>query len=301
MKRLLTTLVLVCLGSYCFGQNVFQIFKENVGLLKYSYQDTLGTQTIIGTGTIICKSLNSRGDSALCFIVTNKHVLPDFNKSKNIEFSISSPDSSKNQFIKITIPIYQDNGKYDAHVSVSKDEDLSIIEFSRAFERSGLNSKKHHFIGMDFLASKNDIKVRNIGIGDMVFFQGYPSFFYDESNISPVFRTGFLATDPSQSYHFNQFLKRYFNRNILNGFLIDGNVFGGSSGSLVCLYPTLINQSSQFHPELSTTKSQAWILGILTESYYDIGTKEAYSQRVNIGGVISSEKIIELINNYKLQ
>lgn len=298
-KKLAFSLFIVCMNTICFGQNVFTLIEKNVGLLRYSFKDTVD-HTVIGTGTIIGKPLNSKGDSAWIFLVTNKHVLPSFSKSKDIEFLISSPDSSTNSFITIKIPIYQADGKYDPRVILSKDEDLAVIEIDKEFVESGLNSfKQHATIGIDFLATKQVLKSKQIGIGDMVFFQGYPSFFYDENNISPIFRTGYIATDPTKPFYFSSFLKMYFTRNILNGFLIDGNVFGGSSGSLVCLYPTLINQSSQYHPELTNKKVQAWILGILTESYFDIGTEVPYSQRVNIGGVISSDKILELINSYK--
>lgn len=298
-KYALLFLISFFLKNQCLGQNIFQVIKKNVGLLQYSYQDFSGQHIVIGTGTIIVKPLDGKNDSGYFFIVTNKHVLPDFNRSKYIEFSVMNPDSSKNPFTKFKIPIYQTDGKYDEHVIVSDDEDLAIIEFGNKFSGTELNSNRGQLLATDFLATKRNIKDKGIGIGDMIFFEGYPSFFYEENNISPVFRTGYIATDPIQSYHFNQYLRNYIGRNILNGFLIDGNVFGGSSGSLVCLYPTLINQTSQNHPQLDRTKGQAWILGILTESYYDIGTKEGNTQRVNLGGVISSEKIIELIHSYK--
>ena len=54
------------------------MFKENVGLLKYSYKDSAGQHIAIGTGTIVFKPLDGRKDYGYIFIVTNKHVLPDF-------------------------------------------------------------------------------------------------------------------------------------------------------------------------------------------------------------------------------
>lgn len=297
MKKFILLVLIICMTNKSFGQTVFQIFQKNVGLIEYSYSDSL-THKSIGTGTILFKPLDGRKNFGYDFIITNKHVLPTFTQSRTVEFSIANPDSSNTPFTKITIPIFQPDGKYDVHVLVSNDEDLAVIEISKLIGSTEKNSKHDRIIYYNLLATKDTLRKRNISIGDNVFFIGYPSFFYEKNNISPVLRTGYIATDPLKPYFFNTYLKTYFGRDVLNGFLIDANVFGGSSGSLVCLYPTLTNQLSDGHLELQTTKSDPWILGILTESYYDIGTKQAYSQRVNIGGVISSDKILELINRY---
>jgi hypothetical protein len=299
MKKMFYLLIAVCCHGTTNAQTIFEKIKDNIGLLQYSYMDSSDKMTSIGTGTILCKQTKDNQGNAFVFLVTNKHVLPSFKKSRYIEFIITNPDTSIARFTRLRIPVYDKNGKYDPHVLVSTEEDVAILEIGKAYAETGFNLIPGRHIPVEWLATPQILREKRIGIGDLVFFQGYPSFFYEEDNYSSVFRTGYLATDPSKPYHFNQFLRNYFGRDILNGFLIDANVFGGSSGSLVCLYPTLTGQSNALHPELVTGKGDPWILGILTESYYDIGTEGVSSQRLNIGGVISSEKILELINLYK--
>jgi len=111
-------------------------------------------------------------------------------------------------------------------------------------------------------------------------------------------RGGIIATTPMEEYYFNDVLRHHFNMEKLNGFLIDANSFGGSSGSLVILK----SQYSQIYKGNivhSSQKAAPFVLGILTHSYPSVNTGDN-SQRLALGGVISSEVIIETINQFPI-
>jgi hypothetical protein len=74
--------------------------------------------------------------------------------------------------------------------------------------------------------------------------------------------------------------------NKLDGFLIDGNAVGGSSGSLVFLRPQLL-RNFQGELQRNITASDPMILGILSDSYFS--TEPAHYMRVNLGCVVSGD------------
>src|SRR3546814_18749269 len=146
----------------------------------------------------------------------------------------------------------------------------------------------------DMLATKTIIEEQNLSIGDPVYFIGYPSFFYNSRNASPLLRSGYKATDPKEAYYFSPELKQIFKRDELNGFLIDANTFGGSSGSLVILK---YQYSKMYNGDIvhSLKKAVPYLLGLVDESYPSIN-KNANLQNLSLGGGISREVIIKKKN-----
>lgn len=296
--RYLITILLLCCNWVAQSQSVFQNIKNCVGFIQFNYTDSGRINSVSGTGSVIFKSLDGKDDVGYYYIVTNKHVLPSFKESKTLDFYFASADTVKLQYNKITLPVYNSDSTYDSHVKVSKTEDVAIIEISSALLKSKI-SKIVSAIPIENFATKEIIKSKIFNIGDVVFFIGYPNFFYNKKNYSPILRTGYIATDPLKPYYFSDFSKATNGRAILDGFLIDASVFGGSSGSLVCNYPSVLDPEfyKPGHAIITNQKATCWILGILTESYFTL-PGEHYQQRLNIGGVISSEKIIELVTSY---
>lgn len=280
-----------------FSQSQFQRIARNVGLLTYSFTDSGKVYTSSGTGTLLFKELDNRKDFGYIFIVTNRHVLPKFNQCKSVDFFIADVDSIKNSYTKITIPVFDANGNYAHNVKVSTDEDLAVIEISSIATNTPILNLP--IIPVENFATKAILKNKVYTIGDVVFFIGFPNSFYGGKDYSPIFRTGYISSDPLKKYYFSPQLRKTFKRDSLSGFLIDGNVFAGSSGSLVFTYPTLLDPEfyKEGHELTGIHKANVWVLGVLTESYFTIANNE-YSQRINIGAVISGEKVLELINSY---
>ncbi len=113
-------------------------------------------------------------------------------------------------------------------------------------------------------------------------------------------RQAVISTPPQDAFYFNDIIRiNYFRRfglvpsEKLDGFLIDGNAIGGSSGSLVFLRPQFLrNLNGQI--ERNVTTSDPMVLGILSYSYFGITSSD--SGRINLGGVISSDAIKRTID-----
>jgi hypothetical protein len=149
-----------------------------------------------------------------------------------------------------------------------------------------------------FFAAKKQFIDYKINIGNPVFFIGYPSFFYDNRNISPLLRRGFIATDPLVDYYFSDtYREEFFNRHKeiipekINGFLMDASVFGGSSGSLVFIDQSPVSQDGM---QIMLGNKVNYVIGITTYSYEDLNMNS--TQKMNIGGVISSEVIRKAVD-----
>lgn len=300
MKYLLAVLLLCC-NWVAQSQSVFQKTKNCVGFIQFDRTDSGKITKFSGTGSLIFKRLDGKDDFGYYFIVTNKHVLPSFQESLTLDFYFTSADTSKAQYNKITVPIYNKDRSYDSHVKVSNTEDVAIIEISSVLFKNKVYAIESA-IPIENFATKSIIKNKIFNIGDVVFFIGYPNFFYNRKNFSPILRTGYIATDPIRPYYFSEIVKAKNERDFLDGFLIDASVFGGSSGSLVCNYPSVLDPEfyKPGHAIITNQRATCWVLGILTESYFTLSS-EPYQQRLNIGGVISSEKILELINSYNFR
>jgi hypothetical protein len=108
-------------------------------------------------------------------------------------------------------------------------------------------------------------------------------------------RIGIIATDPHEDFAFNPELRqKYGLPSKIPGFLIDANVFPGSSGSMVIRRTNIVQG---FSP--GGKASVAYILGIVSGSIPidDLGEK----QRMGLGVVYAASSVKELIDLVKNQ
>lgn len=122
-----------------------------------------------------------------------------------------------------------------------------------------------------------------------IIFVGYPIALRDETNLSPITRTGITATSIDRDFEGKPV------------FLIDASVFGGSSGSPVFI----LNQGSYATKHGLTMGSRLILLGIVAESHYffekgKMGVDEVKAskiplgkQYIDIGVVFKSSTILE--------
>lgn len=277
------------------GQNPFAVIADNVGLISYVTLDSLKTE-YTGTGTILVKGNES---DPRFFLVTNKHVLPGKKECNSINFRIKHKFKDIDSFLSIPVGIYTD-GSINTNVKFDpKGEDVAIVELTKYYkENKGMND--HMFIPYDLLATTDTLRKLQTYLGDEIFFIGYPSFFYNKNNIEPILRTGVIASNPLADFYFSKELRNThyarFHQKLpekFNGFLIDANVYGGSSGSLVIEKPgpKLEGEflSFNFIPKII-------ILGIATTSYFDLDPRSTGGTRLNLGGVIRCEAIKRTID-----
>ncbi len=162
---------------------------------------------------------------------------------------------------------------------------------------AGLTHLLSKSIPTDFFADVDTLSAQSVQIGSDVLFMGYPNFYFDQRNISPILRSGIIATDPQEDFYLNDTLRIANNKKygfalpkIFPGFLIDGNVFGGSSGSLVFTKPRSSKIEDDGFP-VFIISDIPYILGILSDSYFSF----EMPQKINLGGVISIKYLIKLL------
>jgi hypothetical protein len=284
--------------SQKLGNGLMNIYK-GVGMISYLPKPN---QRTYGTGTLIYKRITDTTLSV--YLVTCKHVLPQKKDADYIYFDIANP-KSVNKFSTIKISIYDTSGIYFPQVKIDPDgNDLAVIDVTNYFAQPHLRDIVNTIIPDEMILTKDSVISNNINVGDDVFFIGIPSGMYDNRNISPILRAGVISTPPESDFYFNDMIKAgYFVKyreiipNKLNGFLIDGNAIGGSSGSLVFLKPQFIRiKNGQL--EYNKEGGEPLILGILAFSYLDLGPT-VDPIKINLGGVISGSSINKTIDLFK--
>ena len=143
------------------------------------------------------------------------------------------------------------------------------------------------------------ISNENITVGDEIFLLGYPAAIFDPRNVSPILRTGVIATVPLEGYAFNETLRASYGLpDWIDGFLVDANVFPGSSGSVVVLkqQPTTIGPCGE--TVVSGAKKIPYVLGIVSGSIPIADAALGTVQRMGLGVVYSANTIREVIESF---
>lgn len=298
MKKLLLISLLsplLCTAQK-IGDGVMNMYNS-VGIITYTHRGEIES----GTGTLMYKGFE--GGGMKIFLITCGHVLPHPDTAKEIKFIIRN-DSSKTNVTTLIIAISDSLKKYSPYVKFDPfGNDLAVIDITEMFIHFPLSNLQTKPIPYTLLAIRDSLSEYNVHVGDYVLFAGYPSFFFDKRNVNPVMRQAVISTPPQDSYYFNDiirfsYLKRFGSMppDKLDGFLIDGNAIGGSSGSLVFLRPQFLrNKDGDIERNVTTTDPM--VLGILSDSYIGITSND--SGRINIGGVISSDAIKRAIDSFK--
>ena len=286
-----------CLSS--FPQNYLSKYSNNVGIIEFYDSSKSPVEKHFGTGTLIYKSKTA--NSGNLYIVTTKHCIPNYRQCENIYFKIKSNDNSG--FRTVVIPVFDNTGNYTKLFTFGKNgADIALINFNSIHDMGHFEYLDSSLIFSSILATKDTLLKYQISIGKELYFLGYPSIFYDKRNVSPIVRSGIIASNPSEDFYFNDdFRNAHYKRfkewlpEEFNGFLIDANVFGGSSGSLVILKPNPLPfiENGKPIPPIYVP----FIVGILSDSYFDLVALDPGHARLNLGGVISSNLIAETIDS----
>lgn len=299
---LLTLIIPLTSSSQKIGDGVLNIYNS-VGLITYTYSASATTTRIEeGTGTLMYKMFDNGGIKI--FLITCKHILPPKGVAKQIQFAINN-DSSKTHITTLTIDIFDSLNNYLPYVKFDPSgNDVSVIDITQIFLSFPLKNLQTKTIPYTLIATRDSLADHNVHIGDDILFIGYPNFFFNKKNISPIARSAIISTPPQDTFYFNDYIKiGYINRfgsslpDKLDGFLIDGNAVGGSSGSLVFLRPKFLrNLNGQIEQNITT--SDPMVLGIISDSYFGIDPKD--NLRINLGGVISADAIKRTIDLFLL-
>jgi hypothetical protein len=293
MSRSSLLVFVLTLSCVTAAAQKFERLVRSVGLISFTNNETGIPHS--GTGTVVAKMVTD--SLGYIFIVTNKHVLPARPSiNRNIKFAIRNDEDSIKRFTEIQVPIFKDDGSYHGVVGFDPDgNDIAIINIAGILQhRNDLRYLAYGVFSQRHLAIKDSLIANDISIGDDVLFIGYPEWFYNRSNISPIIRSGVIATDPTTDFHFNEMMLKSAADGddvpkVLKGFLIDAVVRKGSSGSLVCTKPFDVTITNDNAVHFSTG---VYVLGIISFSFFKGERTE------HVGGVISADQIYRTMEHF---
>ena len=278
------------------GQALDEMLLNCTVLIKFKPSDTTVSR---GTGFLVTEM--DEDDKAHLFLVTNRHLLPKQGEKKSLTIRARTRRASKAEISWIDIPIVGKDGKYLPTVAFHPGGtyDVAAVEITRQFSVYRMNSV---VLTLASFATRDTLKAKSISIGAEIFIVGYPHGIYDPRNVYPLLRQGVISTVPSEEYAFNDRLRNRYNLpNQIHGFLVDANVFPGSSGSLVILKPQVIDFLPSGDVHLSLSKASPYLLGILSGSIPIEDKALGSKQRMGLGIVYSADTIKETIEQLRIR
>lgn len=249
----------------------------------------------VGTGFILQAELNN--GKMMTFLITNKHVIKG---AKQINFFFTKSDSEispKNSPIIgkrccCTLSETDWFGHPDESIDLALTNLSSIIN---KFKDEGIKLFIRS-IPANIIPSQKDLE--GLDALENILFIGYPSGIYDSKNLFPIIRQGITATPVYSNYEGKSL------------FLIDASVFPGSSGSPVFIY----DKGGYKDKKGNIFMGQDRILfcGVISDGFFrneqgKIEFKEIpiklqpvikKSESIDLGVVIKTEKVKELIEKY---
>lgn len=247
-----------------------------------------------GTGFFLFRPTTA--DHGQVLLITNRHVIPPSGTPRSVQIRVTVGAGDKAAVRSVNIPIVGSDGKYLPTVRLHPNPgfDVAGVNVTQAIVKQDVQAA---WIPVDLLSTPARLKNERITVGDDIFLLGYPNAIFDARNVSPILRTGVIATVPTEGYAFNDSLRKQFGLpDRIDGFLIDANVFPGSSGSVVILK----QQSTTIGPKGETVVSGAkkipYVLGIVSGSIPITDTALGSTQRMGLGVVYSAEAIRTVVD-----
>lgn len=232
------------------------------------------------SGTAFLMSV-SFGDYGKVFLVTNRHVVENtydatikFHRADNLQMT-NLIGEYKLSFKKHLL--WQKSWIFHPDETI----DLAIFDFTSYLEQLYKENIFLYYKLIDINSIPSNEEVDNIIALEQVTFVGYPAGLKDTNSNLPIARKGYLATPLHENFCGKP------------DFLIDAGVFPGSSGSPVFIY----NDGTSFKLANGNSFmggfSRFWLIGVIYATHLT-----ANNQYLNLGAVVKSEKIKELINYY---
>jgi hypothetical protein len=248
-----------------------------------------GKQTSTGTGFILQHKIDEQHN--VPFIVTCRHVINGFATAAVSFVQIKNGKPDLGNKCEVTIPI-QRLVFYDPNPQI----DLALIPFVPilSYFSSVGQTPFYRALSEDLIPS--EAAADDLSAIQPVVFVGYPSGMRDETNLLPIARRGFTASPYIVDF------------NALPLFLVDANVFPGSSGS-----PVMVLDQGAFSSKGGLAMgSRAYFLGLVSSAYFqpvdgELQFKPMPSQFVpvvteqrylNLGGVIKAKAILNTISQF---
>jgi len=288
------TLFMICAFCNTGGVQVLNPkFLNSTVLISFDVDDTSSS---VATGFFVLREFEDGVPRV--FLVTNNHVLPKEGKKKSVTIRVNTGNGDKVEVGQIEIPIVGEDGKYLPSVRLHprRGFDVAAVHVTQEFMKHDIKAAQ---IPYSLFVTKDKLEAEKITIGDEIFLLGYPDAIYDPRNVWPILRVGVISSVPSEGYAFDERLRRkYHLPDQIDGFLIDANVFPGSSGSLVILKPQPFTTGPQGEALSSNAKKTPYLLGIISGSIPIEDKALSSRQRMGLGIVYSADTIKETIERF---
>lgn len=291
IATLVVALVVSCLPVE--GQALNEAFLRSSVLV--TFESAPGRESF-GTGFFLFRPLN--GDKGHVFLVTNKHVLPPEGAARSIKIRVTVGAGPAAAVRLVDIPVVGKDGKYlpIVRLHLNPGFDVAAVNVTEPIVKLGIQGT---WLPLDLLSTPQRLADERITIGDEIFLLGYPNAIFDARNVSPILRTGVIATVPTEGYAFNDTLRKQFGLpDRIDGFLVDANVFPGSSGSVVILKQQATTIGADGGTVVSAAKKIPYVLGIVSGSIPINDAALGTVQRMGLGVVYSSEAIRAVIERF---
>jgi hypothetical protein len=183
------------------------------------------TDTGSGSGTGFIYQVPAGDDQSVPVLVTNKHVLA---RANQIRFFLHEADHERGVPIlgsRLNVAVNIDEeGRSWIYEHPDEDIDIAIAPIAFLLNKILADGKFPYYkaIPPEYIPSSDAIA--DIDAIESIIMIGYPNGLFDQKNLTPIVRTGAMATPIQLDYAG------------LPAFLIDASVFPCSSGSPVFLY-----------------------------------------------------------------
>jgi len=220
-----------------------------------------------GTGFLVSRKLSN--NKLRVFLCTNKHVL---NKNKelrdkatkiilhmNIEYSDGQIAGKA-----YTVNLIDSMGNKIWKEHLDKDVDVLVFHISSFFNI--IPDILFKVVSSELFINDKILAEEEITIGDDIMILGYPLGFTQGKTNFPIVRQGIIASQIGQSFvnelqgKDGKLIKKTY-----RGFLIDGGIISGSSGSPVILKPVTGRRVGK---EIKMSMAQPYLLGIVSETRF---------------------------------
>lgn len=232
-KHLLVSFIVsLLMTTFCMASPVAKTWLYATVLIKNEWGEK-------GTGFLVSREVE-KGKSKI-FLCTNKHVL---NKEKELRDKATKIEiylNEKEKDGKITgksyeLPLVLIDGSKRWKENPDEDADVLVFDITDLIINHPEMEKK--WADYSLIADAKVLSEQEITVGDEVMVLGYPLGFKQGETNFPIVRQGIIATQIGQKY-IEEYEDSPGNKKIrvLRGFLIDGGIIPGSSGSPVILKP----------------------------------------------------------------
>jgi hypothetical protein len=222
-------------------------------------------------------------------LVTNKHVLPPEGAECNIAMRVTTTSGGTPSTKTIDLPIVGPDGKYLNTVRMHDTNDVAAVSVTRAIVENNILPE---FVSTTLIGTKDKLKNAGVLVGDEVYILGYPAGLFDKRNAYPIWRIGIIATNPLLGYAFPDALQKIWKLPAyVDGFLIDAQIYPGSSGSIVVVKPRIISFDSPSGIALGGLSSFIYVLGIVSDSIPIIDNNLKVVTRMGLGVVQSADAL----------